>query len=202
MNDLELERKFLRRAMDAEEVLETAIAWEGGLADQTSIERHVKAIIASTSILPRVLETARKTAGGSDEATGPQLKMEPRPDRQPERRGNQTHNCKNCGNQFGRNHLQRCPARGQSCRNCGKWSHYTRLGRSTQQQQAQAPWGGGQHDRPKKMRYIEQDDAVDDPLEAETQVSAITNADRREEGEIVEHEQSNSHVLDIQMKEK
>ena len=58
--------------MDAEEVSETAIAWERGQADQNSIKRHVKTKTANTSILPGMLEAARKTAGcrpGSKDGT-------------------------------------------------------------------------------------------------------------------------------------
>ncbi len=95
ITDLELQRKFLRRAMDDEEVLETAIAWERGLAIQTSIEHHSKAKTANTSILPGVLGTARReTNVGENNSGGPTIKMEPvgamqRPDKQ-QRRGTPT----------------------------------------------------------------------------------------------------------------
>ena len=85
--------------MDAEEVLETALAWERGLADQSSIEKLSRTKTANTSILPGVLETARRTANGGKETPGPEIKMEPvgalqRPDRQSQRRGTQTQNCR------------------------------------------------------------------------------------------------------------
>ncbi len=185
--NLKLQRKFFRQAMDAEEVLETAIAWERGMVDQTSIEHHSKAKTANTSLLPGVLETARcETNISEDTPGGPTIKMEPvgamqRPEKPP-RRGASVQNCRNCGNQFGPNHIQRCPARGQSCRNCGKPNHFTRMCRSAQNsQQATCK----QQERPERMRFMEQDDDVDDLLEAETQVCAISSHER-EEGEIVE----------------
>ena len=182
---------FMLRAEGQRRYEQKTLAWERGLADQTSIQRHVKTKTANTSILPEVLETAKKTVGGSDETAVPEIKMEPvgamqRPDGQSERRGNQT---QNCGNQFGKS---------TKLQKLRKIKSFARRCRSAQQQQAS---GGKQHDRPKRIRYIEQDDDVDDLLDAETQVRARTNSDR-EEGEIVEHEQSNSDVLDIHMQEK
>ncbi len=194
ITDLELQRKFLRRAMDAEEVLETAIAWERGMADQTSIEHHSKAMTANASILPGVLETARRETNVSEDTSGgPTIKI----NNKQQRRGAPVQNCRNCGNQFGPNHIQRCPARGQSYRNCGKPNHFARMSRSAQNPQQAT---GKQQERPKRMRFIEQDDDVDDLLEAETQVRAISSHER-EEGEIVEADLPNRDVLDINMQE-
>ncbi len=195
MTEKELQRKFLRRAMDAEEVLETAIAWERGLADQMSIEQHSKSKTANTSILPEVLET---TVEFRTVETEPVRALQ-RPDKQQQqRRGAPIQNCINCGNQFGPNHLQRCPARGQNCRTCAKPNHFSRMCRSANQQQETPSAQNKQEERPKRMRFIEQDDDVDDLLEADTQVRAIATHER-EEGEIIESGQSNRDVLDIHM---
>ena len=39
--------------------------------------------------------------------------------------------CRNCGNDFDVGHKQVCPARGKSCRSCGKLNHFAKVFRSS-----------------------------------------------------------------------
>ena len=78
--------------------------------------------------------------------------------------------CRNCGYGFTQGHKAKCPAKGQTCQNCGKRDHFARVCRSNpegQQQQRQQPQqqqprgysanrGGYASANPKRLQFIEQ----------------------------------------------
>ena len=189
MNDLELQKKFfVGDEMNAETVLQTALTWESGLENQKSIAKLVKS-------KPNSAEISSPKSANADlrvmlEDNTPTVKMEPigavqRP-MTGHTVGRRQHipDCRTCGNGFTQGHKARCPAKGQTCRNCGKRDHFARVCRSSQegqhQQQQRRGYNAnrGEHapTNPKRMRYIEQQDDIESLLEAgeQTQVREIS----------------------------
>ena len=203
MNNLELQRKFLRKTWDAAAVLEEALAWQRGVADQGSLTKLGKSKLTGNTLMSSTMDAGENVAKEAN--AGPVIKMEPisaiqRPQNS-ERRGANT-NCRNCGNQFGSMHMQRCPAPGKVCQRCGKSDHFARVCRSSGVDRPDRSQGRqtGKPEGSKRMRFIEQSADVEGLLEAESQVRAVCT-EEREEGEISAVEAEHPDTLDIHMRE-
>ena len=129
---LELQREYLRKEMSAAEMLETAMAWERGRKDQGSIAQASCQKQSNKSVLSGALNASNATAPSNDAATVITVNTEPvkafqRTGQERRTTPNSPLDCKNCGNQFEPNHPQRCPAKRQSCRKCGKYDHFVHV---------------------------------------------------------------------------